>query len=141
LIDPIGVGFEKFDAVGARRDKYELLFSAGYHGGGKRPPPKKVELDMNTDGFVAGIPNSRFRSPRELGEVLAKTPQCQECMVKQYFRYLTGRMETPADYPVIQKAFEDFRQSQFRFKELIIAIVRAREFTGQEATVRVARNH
>ena len=28
LIDPIGFGFEKFDAVGARRDKYELLFSA-----------------------------------------------------------------------------------------------------------------
>jgi len=141
LIDPIGFGFEKFDAVGARRDKYELLFSAGYHGGGKRPPPKKVELTMDTDGFVAGIPNSRFRSPRELGEVLAKTPQCQECMVKQYFRYISGRMETPADYPVIQRAFEDFRQSQFRFKELIIALVRAREFAGREATVRVARNH
>ena len=40
LIDPIGFGFEKFDAVGARRDKYELLFSDGYHGGGKRPPPR-----------------------------------------------------------------------------------------------------
>lgn len=141
LIDPIGFGFEKFDAVGARRDKYELLFSAGYHGGGKRPPPKKVELDMDTDGFVAGIPNSRFRSPRELGEVLAKTLQCQECIVKQYFRYVSGRMETPADYPVIQRAFQDFRDSQFRFKELIIALVRAREFAGQEATVRVARNH
>ena len=141
LIDPIGFGLEKFDAVGARRDKYELLFRAGYGEGGKRPPPKRVELSMDTDGWVAGIPNSRFRSPRELGEVLAKTLQCQECMVKQYFRYVAGRMEKPADYPVIQKAFADFRDSQFRFKELIIALVRAREFAGQEAIVRVTRDH
>jgi len=142
LIDPIGFGLEKFDAVGARRDKYELLFSRGYHGdGGKRQPPKKVELTMDTKGFVAGIPNSNFSSPRELGLLLAKTPQCQECMVKQYFRYAAGRVETPADHALISRVFEDFRDSHFRFKELIISLVRNREASGEQGQVHVASNY
>jgi hypothetical protein len=141
LIDPIGFGLEKFDAVGARRDKFTLLFRMGYPGGGRRQPPKSIDLTMDTSGFVSGIPDSNFSSPRELGAVLARTPQCQECVVKQYFRYMAGRMETPADYPVIQRALEDFRHSQFRFKELIIGLVRTREFPGEEGTVHVASNH
>ena len=113
LIDPIGFGLEKFDAVGGRRDKYELLFAMGYHGdgGGRRQPPKKVELPMDTKGWVAGIANSNFASPRELGALLARTPQCQECMVKQYFRYTAGRMETPADHALIARVLDDFRDS------------------------------
>jgi len=140
LIDPIGFGFEKFDAVGARRDKYELRFYGGHDGSGRKPP-KSIDLTMDTNGFVAGIQDSHFSSPRELGAVLAKTPQCQECMVKQYFRYTAGRMETPADYPVINQALEHFRNSQFHFQELIIAIARAREFPGEEGTAHVARNN
>jgi hypothetical protein len=62
-------------------------------------------------------------------------------MVKQYFRYAAGRMETAADYPVIQQALEHFRNSQFRFQELIIAIARGREFPDQEGTAHVARNN
>ena len=43
-------------------------------------------------------------------------------MVKQYFRYTAGRLETPADRPVIRKVLEDFQKSQFHFKELIVSI-------------------
>jgi hypothetical protein len=143
LIDPIGYGLEKFDAVGARRDTYELLFARGYHGdgGGRRQPPKKVELTMDTKGFVAGVPNSNFSSPRELGALLAKTPQCQECMVKQYFRYTAGRMETPADHALISRVLDDFRDSHFRFKELIISLVRNREAPVRPGNVHVASNY
>jgi len=59
-----------------------------------------------------------------LGAVLAASPQCQECIVKQYFRYVTGRTETPADRPLIRKVFEDYRKANFRFKELIISLMR-----------------
>jgi hypothetical protein len=127
LIDPLGFGFEKFDAIGARRDKMKLLFFPAVRGGGnRRAPPKTIELDMDTAGFVAGIPNSKFSSPRELGAVLANSEQCQECIVKQYFRYTTGRLETPADRPLIRQVLDDFRNSQFRFQELIISLVRRR---------------
>jgi hypothetical protein len=59
-----------------------------------------------------------------LGAVLAASPQCQECIVKQYFRYVTGRTETPADRPLIRKVLEDFRKSNFQFKEMIISLMR-----------------
>jgi hypothetical protein len=143
LIDPIGYGLEKFDAVGGRRDKYELLFSRGYHGdgGGRRQPPKKVELTVDTKGWVAGIANSNFSSPRELGALLAKTPQCQECMVKQYFRYTAGRMETPADHVLISRVLDDFRDSHFHLKELMISLVRNREAPVRQGNVHVASNY
>ena len=144
LIDPIGVGFEKFDAVGARRDQYQLFFYAGSHGG-PHAAPKSVNLTIDTKGFVAGIPDSNFTSPRELGMILAKTPACQECMVKQYFRYVTGRMETPADGPLIRRVLADFRQSNFHFQELIISLLRNRESLMDkrmdERDMYVASNH
>src|SRR5262252_257051 len=130
LIDPIGFGLEKFDAIGARRNKFKLLFFAAGEEGDRRAKPKTLELEMDTVGYVAGIPDSKFSSPRELGAVLARSPQCQECLVKQYFRYTSGRMETRADRPLIRQVSEDFRNSQFRFKELIISLVRSREFSS-----------
>ena len=73
--------------------------------------------------------------------VLAKSLQCQECMVKQYFRYIAGRLETPADRPVIRKLLDDFQKSQFRFKELIVSLLLEREFPNREGTVHVASDH
>lgn len=123
LIDPIGFGFEKFDAIGARREKIKLQFFGEYDGGHNQRAPRMVELDMDTTGFVAGLPDSKFSGPRELGAVLARSSQCQECLVKQYFRFTAGRMETPADRAFLKKVTEDFRNSQFRFKELMIALM------------------
>ena len=122
LIDPIGFGFEKFDAVGAHRNNLVLEF---------REPGKKkekevvktVSLDLNTNGNITGIADSDFTSPANMGAILAKSPQCQECMVKQYFRYSAGRMEQPADLPVIRQALNRFQASEFQFKELMLAII------------------
>lgn len=139
LIDPIGFGFEKFDAVGARREKFSLQFNT--KGAGRRAAGKTVDLDLDTSGNVVGIPDSQFSSPSELGAVLAKSAQCQECVVKQYFRYTSGRLETPSDRPVLRKVNEDFRDSQFRFKELIVSLVRLREFPNSERIQRVTSNH
>jgi hypothetical protein len=138
-MDPIGAGFEKFDAVGARRDQYKLFFYSGSHG--KRQAPKVVELPLHTDGLVAGLDGAHFSSPRELGSVLAKSSLCQECMVKQYFRYVSGRLETPADSPVLRQVAADFRNSQFRFQALIVSLVRSWSPQQDEGVVNVARNH
>jgi hypothetical protein len=121
LIDSIGFGFEKFDAVGQHREKLKLTIFPGRKDRDKKPV--SFELPLDTTGSIAGIPNSSFSSPRELGAVLADSEQCQECVVKQYFRWTYGRHEGPADRPVIKEAFARFRDSQFRFKELMIALV------------------
>jgi hypothetical protein len=124
LVDPIGFGFEKFDAIGQRREKLKLTFGQTF-GEAKNAQRKvaTIELDLDTRGQVAGIPNSAFTNPKELGDVLAGSPQCQECVVKQYFRYVTGRTETPADRPLIRSVLEDFRRSGFHFQEMIISMM------------------
>ncbi len=121
LVDPIGFGFEKFDPVGARRENLLLEF--------RIPGPerkkfttKAVNLSLDTNGTVAGLPNAQFSSPAEIGAILAKSSQCQECVVRQYFRYSAGRMEKKPDYPLIQQALERFRASQFQFREIILAL-------------------
>jgi hypothetical protein len=141
LIDPIGFGLERFDAVGGKRDKLTLMFPGERRAGANRPPPKTVQLDIDAKGFVAGIANSEFSSPQELGAVLARSAQCQECIVKQYFRYTSGRMETPADRPLIRQVLDDFRKSDFRFKELILSLVRSRETPTPGGIAHVAGNH
>jgi hypothetical protein len=98
-------------------------------------------LDIDSTGYVAGIADSQFSSPLQLGAVLAKSPQCQECIVKQYFRYTAGRLETPADRPLIRKVLDEWRGSNFRFKQLIVSLVRLREFSDAGGTAHVASNH
>jgi hypothetical protein len=141
LIDPIGFGLERFDAVGARRDKLTLVFPSPRGAGGRRQPPKTAQLDINAAGYVAGIADSQFSSPLELGAVLAKSSQCQECIVKQYFRYTAGRLETPADRPLIRKVLDEWRGSHFRFKQLIVSLTRLRQFSDAGETAHVASNH
>jgi hypothetical protein len=142
LIDPIGFGFEKFDAIGMRREKHKLLFYPNLTGvAARRAKPKEIELELDTKGQVAGIQNSEFTSPRELGEILARTSQCQECVVKQVFRYMSGRQDTPADRPVLNQALEVFRKSDYRFKELMIALVKSREFPEPRRIDHVASHH
>jgi Protein of unknown function (DUF1592)/Protein of unknown function (DUF1588)/Protein of unknown function (DUF1585) len=143
LIDPIGFGLEKFDAIGMRREKDKLLFYPVMEDmvAARKAKPKIVELELDTSGVVAGFEDSRFTSPRQLGEMLARTPQCQECMVKQVFRYMAGRLDTPADRPLLNGALEDFRSSRFRFKELLVSLVKGREVLLARRTINVASNH
>ena len=86
------------------------------------PNPKEVLLDIDTTARVAGVANSDFTSARQLGEMLARTPQCQECVVKQVFRYMAGRRDTPADRPALNRALEAFRKSDFHFKQIMISL-------------------
>jgi len=135
LMDGVGFGLEKFDAIGARRDQLVLEFrdKKGEEDEDLKGPKRIVTLPLNTQAYVAGIPNSEFSSPLELGAVLAKSAQCQECVVKQYFRFQAGRTDTPADRPLLHTITENFRDSGFKFKQLILSLVVLREFPGTES--------
>jgi hypothetical protein len=146
LMDAVGFGLEKFDAVGARREQMVLEFRKKSYEDededGKHPVPKRIiTLPLNTKAYVAGIPDSEFSSPQQLGAVLAKSTQCQECVVKQYFRFQAGRSETAADRPLIRFVTDDFRNSGFRFKELILSLALVREFPQEKQRLDVANNY
>ena len=89
---------------------------------------RDIELPIEIAGIVAGLPNSDFANPRELGKVLLESEACRNCVVKQVFRYCLGRAETRADQPVLDQALAAFTHSQFKFKELMIAVVSRSEF-------------
>ncbi len=135
LMDGVGFGLEKFDAIGARREQLVLEFrdKKGEEDEDVHAPKRTVTLPLNTQAFVAGIPNSEFTSPLQLGAVLAKSAQCQECVVRQYFRFQAGRTDTSADRPLLRMVSENFRDSGFRFKQLILSLVVLREFPGTES--------
>jgi hypothetical protein len=101
---------------------------------------KAWELEIDSTGFVAGVAASQFSSPARLGAVLAQSAQCQECIAKQYFRYTYGRTETAADRPVIRKMTEDFRRSQYRFKELILSLMLSRKLPEEPFMPHVITN-
>jgi hypothetical protein len=143
LIDPIGFGFEKFDAVGMHHEKARLLFMPSIRNmvAARTAKPKIVDLDVDTTGVITGLKDSHFTNPREIGELLARTPECQECMVKQVFRYMAGREETPPDTPMLLHAFQDFRNSQFHFKDMVISLIKGREFPPPSKDLNVASNY
>jgi hypothetical protein len=125
LMDPIGFGLEKYDAVGAWRNQ-EIVDI--YTGAGESRRSKPVNVDIAATGEIAGIPNSTFGDSRTLGRVLASSPVCQDCVVKQVFRYAFARPETPADRASIAAAAAVFRSSGFKFKEMLISLVRTPQF-------------
>jgi Protein of unknown function (DUF1592)/Protein of unknown function (DUF1588)/Protein of unknown function (DUF1587)/Protein of unknown function (DUF1595)/Protein of unknown function (DUF1585) len=131
LMDPIGFGLENYDAIGRWRDAEVIEFESGRRGS----PGRKVELPIDAGGEIAGLTNAAFSEPKHIGRLLAGSRACQECIVKQAFRYAFGRLETPADRETIRSASAAFRDSGFHFKELLVALVRSPQFLDGLATL------
>src|SRR5699024_10620317 len=79
LMDPIGFGLEQYDAIGAFR-----LKDSGGH-------------PLTGEGSVEGLEPAAFRGPFELGQRLRAAPETSACVVKQAFRWASGRFEQTAD--------------------------------------------
>lgn len=124
LVDPIGFGFENFDAIGRYRDTELIVIypSADDLKTKRKTKPSEFHLPIAAKGEVRGLANSAFTMPSQLGQRLAEDTNCQKCVVKQLFRYAMGRKEESGDQVAIDKALEKFRESNFRFQDLIMAI-------------------
>lgn len=134
LVDPVGFGFERFDAIGKYRTEEFVLIAptADEIKTRRKTKPTEYRLPIDARGYLRGLQKAEFSSPRELGEVLANEPGCQRCVVKQLFRWAVGRAEQTEDQPVIEKAFQRFRESGFQFQELIIALATSDTYLGSQ---------
>lgn len=132
LIDPIGLGLEQFDAIGQYRDKFHVVIPPTRDEAKRKVKTKPTEYDLDIDvtAEIVGMADSSFGSPKELGDVLANDDGCQKCVVKQVFRYALGREETLSDRQAIDGTIERFRESGFRFRELLLGIVSSKPFLG-----------
>jgi hypothetical protein len=129
LIDPIGSGLEGFDNIGKYREKLTMRIQRQRDSvTNQQRADQTIELPLDTKGSIRGIANSDFSTAKELGNILANDPTCQRCVVKQLFRYAVGRHEKETDQAQLDALYATFKNSGFKFRELLLAVVTSQPF-------------
>ena len=105
LMDPLGFGFEGYDAVGAFRSM------DGPHA-------------VDAHGSLAGTDvDGDFVDALGLIERLAASKNVAACVATQWFRFAHGRTEGPRDACALAKLQQAFADSQYDMRSLPLAIV------------------
>lgn len=111
LLDPIGVGFESYDAIG----RY-------------RATENNLPIDAQGELVSAGVSSGPFTGAVELAERLAVSPEVRDCVEKQWFRYSLGRGEGAEDACSLASVKEEFAASDFNVKKMLVALVTSDAF-------------
>lgn len=112
MMDPLGVVFESFDAVGRARTTDEE--------GRPVATSSDISLTRDADGPVANA--------AELGQRLAQSEQARACYVLQNFRFSHGRDETDADRCSMAALSVAFKESGYSLSELVVALTQTDAF-------------
>jgi hypothetical protein len=111
LMDPIGLAFEHFDAIGAYR-----------------PDDDGHEIDPSGELNGAG-----FADARELMSVLRERDEVMSCVVRQLYRFATGHVETGGEQVVIEALDASFASSGYDLAALLVTIATSDGFRYAEA--------
>ena len=105
LMDPIGFGFESYDAIGRFRttDEGVAVDDSG-----------EIVATEDADGPFDGVPG--------LNERLAGSEQVRECVAKQMFRFTFGRTETTRDECSLAILEETGRSTGWNIREMLVAL-------------------
>jgi hypothetical protein len=113
FMDPIGLGFERYDALGQWRDADN-------------------GLPIDATGDVAGSDVAGpFDGAVQLSQKLAQSEQVMECMARTWLRFALGRSDLDADAGAIASAGGKFKKSGFVMKELLVALTATNTFRYQ----------
>jgi hypothetical protein len=112
MMDPIGFGFEHFDAIGRYRTS----------DGGK-------PVDARGEVVGAGAPlDGPFDGVVELGQRLSASSEVDECLARQWFRFALGRFERDVDECTIAYVLAAFREQGQSLHALPRALVSSPAF-------------
>jgi len=113
LMDPIGLTFENFDAIGGYRTQEN-----GH--------------DIDTSGQIVAATDASlggaFTGVRELADKLAGSRQVSDCVATQWFRYAAGRGEETPDGCSLAGLRDTFASSGNDLVELIVATTQTDAF-------------
>jgi len=113
LMDPIGLAFENFDAMGRyRQDEGGVALDVS------------GEITSATDPGLAGS----FVGVRAMAEKLAASSQVRACLATQWFRFAAGRSEAEADECSLGAMRDGFGSSNGNLLELIVATTQTDAF-------------
>ncbi len=118
LMDPIGVVFEGFDAVGRARTVDEMGL----------PVVLASEVSGTRDA------NGPVSSPAELGQKLAQSEQVRGCYVTNNFRFFYGREVEQADSCSFARLLVDFKAANYNLTELLVSLTRTDAFLYRGVT-------
>ncbi len=113
LMDPIGLSFEHFDAMGQYRETEN-----------NQPLDVSGEINDANDPALAGP----FNGVRELAEKLAGSEQVRNCMATQWFRYALGRTEVEPDSCSLGTLQAGFQSTGGDLAELVVGITQTDAF-------------
>jgi hypothetical protein len=83
-----------------------------------------VELDIDTNGYVAGIPNSASPPPASLVKFYRLLHNASSAWPSSCSATIRAVMKTARDAVVIDRAFADFRSSGYPFRELMVSLLK-----------------
>lgn len=106
LMDPIGFGFESYDAIGRFRST-----------DGGKPVDAHGEI-VNTDEI-----DGKFEGVAELGQKLASSAQVQDCVARQWFRFALSRFEQDPDSCSMKQITDTFQAADADLNTLPAAVV------------------
>jgi hypothetical protein len=110
-IDPIGFGFESYDAIGR--------FQAT-DGGQPVDASGEIKGSVDLDGpFVGAV---------ALARKLVASNQVRRCLVKQWFSFAHGRPDEAGDAASLAQALSRFGATGADVRELMIALVKTEAF-------------
>jgi hypothetical protein len=115
LLDPIGLAFESFDAVGRWR--------ADENG---------LRIDASGEVFGTDVAGP-FVGPRALGARLGASRQSSDCVATNWFRYALGRIETDGDTCALRALQSAFAASGGDMRVLVEALVQSDAFLFRAA--------
>lgn len=111
LLDPVGLGFEHYDAVGLFRSD----------DGGKPVDATGKLAGTDVDGTFEGVP--------QLAAMLLESESVEQCITRQWFRYALSRFEDDdADLCSIKGLVERFRDANQSLNALPHAVVESPSF-------------
>jgi hypothetical protein len=106
LMDPIGFGFENYDAIGRYRtiDNGAPVDASG-----------EILLTREIDGKFVGI--------GELSQRLATSAEVQECATRQWFRFFLSRFEQETDKCSLYRIVSQFRAAGSDLNALPLSVI------------------
>jgi len=113
LMDPIGLAFEHYDAIGQYREQ-----------------DNGQALDVS--GEILGAPDAgltgAFNGPAELAAKLANSSQVRACVATQWFRFASGRTEGSEDACSLASMQQAFTTANGDIIDLIVATTQTDAF-------------